>query len=655
MQIKRLSDSVFQIIETEGISSRKLFKLNIYLNSMKNAEVNDKDNIITINYLSDNSAEILHSFLELYDFLNSLFPSIELSQDLKDILKKKQEEEKKGQELLKVLRQVKDSNPDGEEQYEKFKKFCDSTLVIQLRPYQYRSAYLLSLGKGGFDFSVPGAGKTIITYATYAYLKHMRIVDEIFIVGPLSSYNAWQDEHVTCFGQEPDFISLASASTKDCKIYLSASSKNHKKVTFINVEKIRLLWREISGYLDAAHVLLVIDEAHKIKAPNAKSTQAANELARHATARILLTGTPMPNGYEDLFSLMKVFSPFNQILPFGYGQLKALTKNGASQAEVQRIRNSIKPYYSRISKKYLLETGELKAPSFSRIKVKMDEKQRELYDKLNSFCKKLNDNLDEDFLMAMKKAALIRKMQISSNPLLLKKGLMESMDELYTQYVSERRDAELLISADHQLMDQLSGSLIAKTVNLYANGSLEPKKNQKAVELVTELVNRGEKVLVWDIFVQNMVILKNMLEKAFPDKVELINGNVNPQDRQLVIHRFREGGSLILIANPATLAESISLHKACQSAVYVNRNFNCAQYIQSKDRIHRINMPTGKTAQYYILMNEDCVDESVDERLTIKENRMLKILDSEELIVGGSEYDDVSIMSDQDVDISYRR
>ena len=73
--------------------------------------------------------------------------------------------------------------------------FCDEVLNIRLRDYQYKSAYLLSLGNGGFDFSVPGAGKTIITYSAYAHLKEKGIVDKILVIGPGSAFNAWF-EHI---------------------------------------------------------------------------------------------------------------------------------------------------------------------------------------------------------------------------------------------------------------------------------------------------------------------------------------------------------------------------------------------------------------------------------------------------------------------------
>ena len=156
-------------------------------------------------------------------------------------------------------------------------------------------------------------------------------------------------------------------------------------------------------------------------------------------------------------------------------------------------------------------------------------------------------------------------------------------------------------------------------------------------------------MLLWDIFVHNMDIVRDMLQVRINGPVELVNGSVTGSERQDAIRRFREGKSMVLLANPATLAESISLHKVCQNAIYINKNFNAAQFIQSKDRIHRINMPEGTTAHYYFIENKDSVDSTVGERLSKKEERMLAILDSDELVIGGSEMEDTNIMSDADV------
>lgn len=656
----RQANSKSYILENcDQLSARQAMKLNIFLNSLADADVERYPQHIMVTSQSEERHMVAKLLKSISDYLSKQDCPFACDENVSEIIDQSISEKKSSDIIFETLKAIQADSKEGKDGFEEFCGFCDSTLKIELRPYQYKAAFLLSVGKGGFDFSVPGAGKTIITYATYAHLKAKGIVNHIFVIGPGSSYNAWFDEFVTCFGKQPDFENLAECTTKDCKLYLEASSKNHKEISFVNVEKVRLLTKAIVHCLSSGNMLLVVDEAHKIKNPNAAVTMAVLEIAKYARARIILTGTPMPNGYEDLYSLTKTFSPFEDILPYNYNQLRLMTKNDASESQTATIRERLGPYYSRISKKYLLETKELLPPQYHVVYCQMEDDQRKLYDRLNTFFGKLNEDIDEDILLSLKKAILIRKMQISANPSLLQKSIIDSMDELKAEYAerSQKADSKIgeLIKADRELMGKFSDSTIAKTVNKYSSGTLTTSKNAMAVDIAAELVLKGQKVLVWDIFVKNMDVLKALLEARLCMPVEMVNGSVVGIERQAAIKRFREGLSMVLLANPATLAESISLHKVCQNAIYVNRNFNAAQFIQSKDRIHRINMPAGTTANYYFLLNSDSVDDCVDERLTIKEKRMLAILDADDIEVGGSELEDGNIMSTQDVEESFLR
>lgn len=651
------SQNRFVLQGIEAIQGRALLKLNIFLNRYRNVISQQTPTLIEFYYSEEPDLVVGKALNSIISFIESLGYSIELSARMSQIIDGFYNHQSDFDGIKEKLEYLQSTDLSSEKEYLEFCKYCDDNLTIRLRPYQYKAAYLLSTGKGGFDFSVPGAGKTIITYAVFNYLKAHRYIDKIFVIGPISSYNAWFEEYITCFGQEPEFENLAAEKTNDCKIYLTASQKNHKLVTFINGDKVRILSKEIAYFLGNDSILLVVDEAHKIKNPNASITKAVMGISQSAKARILLTGTPLPNGYEDLWSLMTTFSPFDKILPYNYSQLKTFTNNGISKKQEEKLKSSIKPYYSRISKKFLLQTGEL-LPAHERvIYSQLDVQQAFLYEKLNEFCGKINEEIDEDFLVALKKAVLIRKMQISANPALLLKGLMSSMDELIEEYAEsyekDNKDMDRLILADKQVKKELSSSEIMRIVHQYARENIITAKNLQAVELTRQLVAQGQKVLVWEIFVWNMNTLKNLIEQAINYPVEIINGAVTGQDRQDAIYRFRNGDRMVLIANPATLAESISLHKVCQNAIYVNRNFNAAQFIQSKDRIHRINMPNGTTATYYFLMNSNTVDDSVGEKLAIKEQRMLAILDDDDIQVGGSEFEDNSIMSKKDIEDSF--
>ena len=102
------------------------------------------------------------------------------------------------------------------------------------------------------------------------------------------------------------------------------------------------------------------------------------------------------------------------------------------------------------------------------------------------------------------------------------------------------------------------------------------------------------------------------------------------ETREKIVNEFNDpsSNSRIIIANPFAVAESISLHKACHNAIYLERSFNAAHFMQSKDRIHRYGLKPGTVTTYYHLLSKDSIDETIEARLNMKEQRMLEIIES---------------------------
>ena len=70
------------------------------------------------------------------------------------------------------------------------------------------------------------------------------------------------------------------------------------------------------------------------------------------------------------------------------------------------------------------------------------------------------------------------------------------------------------------------------------------------------------------------------------------------------------------------------MHKACHNAIYIERSFNAAHFIQSKDRIHRYGLTLGTETNYYYLLSEDSIDSVIHDRLRAKETRLNEIIES---------------------------
>ena len=101
--------------------------------------------------------------------------------------------------------------------------------------------------------------------------------------------------------------------------------------------------------------------------------------------------------------------------------------------------------------------------------------------------------------------------------------------------------------------------------------------------------------------------------------------------REKIINEFISLGSSlnILIANPAACAESISLHKTCFHAIYYDLSYNCAQYLQSLDRIHRVGGSENNQANYYYLQYENSIDNDIKANLDNKARKMYEVIEGD--------------------------
>ncbi len=196
--------------------------------------------------------------------------------------------------------------------------------------------------------------------------------------------------------------------------------------------------------------------------------------------------------------------------------------------------------------------------------------------------------------------------------------------------------AELGFDVDSIDNNDLKSLPISEKIANYSQWEI-PSKIRKVASITRDLVNKNEKVLIWSSFLLNMKIYQEDVLKEF-DPI-IINGEIskNPDvqpNRDELVRRFKEDPDCkVLIATAASLGESVSLHKnskeesVCRNAIYLDRNFNGAQFMQSVDRIHRIGMPEDVTVEYHLIIGKDTIDEKIHQRLWEKWQDMTNALD----------------------------
>ena len=96
---------------------------------------------------------------------------------------------------------------------------------------------------------------------------------------------------------------------------------------------------------------------------------------------------------------------------------------------------------------------------------------------------------------------------------------------------------------------------------------------------------------------------------------------------------------MAFVANPAAAGEGISLHKVCRYALYNDRSYNVAHYLQSQDRIHRIGGDINKDVFIKVFSLNGMIDEKISARLNKKTRVMAEFLNDKSIISNFTNYE----------------
>ncbi len=171
-------------------------------------------------------------------------------------------------------------------------------LKFPLLPYQRAGLYYAETRHGrillGDDM---GLGKTI---QGIGIAKIYKSDWPVVVVAPASLLLNWRKEFLTWLpkdiNEEEIFVMRKSKNLPRGKIIICSYDYAHKRK------------EELSAFMGARGILLV-DEAHNIKNKDAIRTKAVTELAHFAKRVILMTGTPILNRIEELYTLLNAIDP----------------------------------------------------------------------------------------------------------------------------------------------------------------------------------------------------------------------------------------------------------------------------------------------------------------------------------------------------------
>ena len=363
-----------------------------------------------------------------------------------------------------------------------------------------------ALQVGNFaEFSVQGAGKTMTVLATFAHWREGGEAERLLVIGPLSSFQPWEEEIARCFIDQPTVLRWSGSAANRT---LMVPAYRRSDIVLCSYDTARRDVNMLREQLRASPTVLVLDESHYIKNFEIGARGAAAlELAPHAAKRLILSGTPAPHSLLDLYPQFAFLWPSAKEQLIGTPQ-QYLTRLSRSSTPAADLRTSLGPFFHRTSQSELglsEPTTHTERIPLTAVPPGQARVISLLENRVAVEARNLPTEMDRELLSQWRKARVVRLLQAASNP-----SLLSSAEDL-------PRDPRAAFD-----VSELS-SLVAE----FRDGTVRAAKIEWAVQKARDLITAGNKVLMWTWWVSNIHLLADVLQEFNP---LLLYGQIKPYE-----------------------------------------------------------------------------------------------------------------------------
>lgn len=467
----------------------------------------------------------------------------------------------------------------------------------QLRPYQREGMNWLRFcwynRRNSILADEMGLGKTVQTVSMLWYLyKYRNIRGPFMIIAPLSTIPHWRRElenwtDLNCIVYHGN--AEARQIIRNYEFHYLDDNGNPKWRNMFKFHVIVTTYEMILADSDILRPVrwkyIAIDEAHRLKN---KSSRVLNEfLGFHYDHLLLLTGTPIQNNTQELWTLLNLLDPvqFSSAEDFvaAFGNLK-------DSEQVKRLHDILKPFLLRRIKRDVDKTIAPKEETI--IEVELTTIQKKYY---RAILERSFDNLVQGSRSRSALPSLLNIMmqlrKCCNHPYLLR-GVEET---------------ELGLPID----ENKPGASASTTALIESSGKLV-----LIDKLLPRLKEEGHKILVFSQMVRVIDILQEYLI-ARNYKFERIDGSVRGNDRQAAIDRFSKPDSDIFVFLLCTRAGGVGINlTAADTVIIFDSDWNPQNDLQAQARCHRIGQQ--KRVKVYRLLTRGTYERVMFERASLK-------------------------------------
>jgi len=445
-----------------------------------------------------------------------------------------------------------------------------------LRPYQERGyswlAFLRQWGLGACLADDMGLGKTIQTLVLIQRDWQSNGKRPVLLVCPTSVVNNWQKEAARFTPELPILVHHGTDRRK------GAAFKRQAKKQAMVVSSYALLQRDIEFLQQVPWAGVVLDEAQNIKNPQTKQSQAARSLK--VDYRIALTGTPVENNVGDLWSIMEFLNP--GLL----GTQASFKRNffipiqaGRDPEAAERLKRITGPFILRRLKTDKSIIADLPDKQEMKVFCPLTKEQASLYAAVLEEAEETIESVEGIQRKGVILGTLSKLKQVCNHP------------------------AQLL--GDNSAIPGRSGKLARLT------------------EMLEEIIEVGDRALVFSQFAEMGEILRKHLQETFGREVLFLYGGVTKKKRDQMVDRFQAKGDgpPVFILSLKAGGTGLNLTRA-NHVFHFDRWWNPAVENQATDRAFRIGQKRNVQVHKFLCAGtlEDKIDEMIERKQEIAKN-----------------------------------
>lgn len=407
---------------------------------------------------------------------------------------------------------------------------------------------------GGILADDMGLGKTLQVISHLLKLHEQgQLSKPALVVAPTSVVGNWMAE-LKKFAPSLRAIRFDGSERKQLQSSLTEAQ--------VIVTSFSLLQRDAEFWHTVPLHSLIIDEAQYVKNSKAKTAQVIREL--NCEHRLCLTGTPMENHLGELWSLFDFVIPgfLTDERTFKKRYRNPIEQHGDQDCQ-QRLSQRVSPFMLRRTKADVVQELPPKTEVVQR--VTLDKAQWQLYSSVR---------------LSMEKRV---------RELMAEKGLKRSHIEILDALLKLRQAC-----CDPRLLKIPAAEKVKHSAKLEA-----------LVEMVSELVAEGRKILVFSQFATMLGLIEDALHQATITTSKLTG---QTRKRQDAIDAFTQGKADVFLISLKAGGVGLNLTVA-DTVIHYDPWWNPAVEAQATDRAYRIGQ--DKPVFVYKLIAENTVEEKI--------------------------------------------